>query len=414
MEAARVAGIEVFYDGSRYLWNNGKDYVPMDSRSVIKQLGMRGIQPAADYVAIIQTDRFIKYAGPLAGRRRGIYEYNGDLLLATTDPKIIKSSPGVFPTIRGFISDLLGGDDHKDSQVEAFFGWLATARRAMLEGVRRPGQALVLAGPVACGKTQLIKQVIIPAMGGRDARPFKYISGATNFNGDLIGAEVLVIDDETAATRIEKRKALGDGIKNALFDTAVRIEGKFRNGFDFDPLWRLVIAVNDEPDSLLVLPPLSADLADKLMILKCQKAVELADDEFARWKADIKAEMPAFLHAVESFTIKSKNIDGRCGVKSFYHPDVVSAISELSPEHQLRTLIDVLAASGGIALPWEGTAALLRALLTGPSAVTRNDADRLLGNSAVNAGRYLGRLIGKGIERLGIVNESQMWRITDH
>ena len=411
-ENARLAGIEVYYDGVRYLFDNGRDYVPMDNRSITKQLEIRGISPAANYICEIQTDRFIKYAGPLAGRCRGIHESNGDLLLATTNPRIIKSAPGPFPTIRGFITKLLGGDQHEQAQVDALLGWMKTARGAMLDGTRRPGQALVFAGPVQCGKTQFIKQILTPSMGGRDARPYKYLSGVNTFNADLIGAEVLIIDDETAATRIEKRRALGDGIKNALFASSVRIEGKFKNAFDFAPLWRLVIAVNDEPESLLVLPPLSADLSDKLMILKCQKAIELTDDEFTRWHTDITAELPAFLHFVEHFQIAPENADGRCGVKSFYHPDVVAAISELSPEHQLRSLIDVLESSGGIALPWEGTAAMLRALLTAPSAVTRHDADRLLGTYAVNCGRYLGRLTGKGVERLQIVDDSQLWRIT--
>jgi len=411
-ETARVAGIEVYYDGTRYLFNNGKDYVPMDNRSITRQLEIRGVSPASDYICQIQTDHFIKYAGPLAGRKRGIYEYNGDLLLATTSPRIIDSAPGPFPTIREFIKTLLGGDEHGDAQVYAFLGWMKTARLAQLSGKRRPGQALVLVGPVACGKTQLIKQIITQAMGGRDGRPYKYLSGGNNFNGDLIGAEVLVIDDETAATRIEKRRALGDGIKNALFASSVRIEGKFKNAFDFDPLWRVVIAVNDEPESLLVLPPLSADLADKLMILKCQKAIELSDDQFEQWRDSIKEELPAFLHHVEQFQIAPENIDGRCGVKSFFHPDVVDAISELSPEHQLRSMIDVLESSGGITLPWEGTSAQLKAILTGPSAVTRNDADKLLGAYPIACGRYLGRLMGKGVEKLKLLDGDQRWRIT--
>ena len=163
-EAARVAGIEVFYDGTRYLWDNGRDYVPMDQRSVSKQLEMRGISPASDYVCHVQTTRFIKYAGPLAGRRRGIIESNGDLLLATVNPRIIESSPGPWNTIRSFIFSLFGGDGMREQQAEAFMGWMHTARKSMLEGIRRPGQALVLAGPVACGKTQLIKQLITPVV----------------------------------------------------------------------------------------------------------------------------------------------------------------------------------------------------------------------------------------------------------
>jgi len=403
---------QVFYDGTRFLLDNGRDYVPMDRRSIAKQLRIRGVLDPELEICQIQTDRYVKHVGPLAGRMRGVYDSSGDLLLASSNPKIIQSKPGSFPTITKFICDLFGGDEHAEKQVEHFLGWMKIARLAMLEGKRRPGQALVLAGPVACGKTQLIKRVIVPAMGGREARPYKYLSGKTGFNGDLLGAEVLTIDDEAASTRIEQRRALGDGIKTCLFASSVRIEGKFRSGFDFDPLWRIVIAVNDEPEALMVLPPLARDLEDKLMILRCQRALDMTDEDFNIWQMQINAELPAFLHAVENHTIRPEETEPRCGIASFYHPGVVDAISELSPERQLWNMVMALEASGGIALPWEGTAAALKALLTAPSSAVRLDADRLLGNWQAACGVYLSRLTGKGVEKLTLKDGEQRWRLT--
>jgi hypothetical protein len=400
-----------YYDGTRFLLDTGKDFVPMDSRSIRAHIKKRGLNDPDSIICDLQTERFIKYCGPLAGRQRGVYESNGDLLLASTSPKIIRSHPGEFPIIRKFITDLLGGDEHAETQQDSFLGWLHIARKAMLEGKRRPGQALVLAGKVACGKTQLIKKIIVPAMGGREAKPYKFLSGRTGFNADLLSAEVLVIDDEASSTRLEVRRALGDGIKTAAFTSSVRIEGKFKGGFDFDPLWRIVIAVNDQPESLMVLPPLSDDLSDKFIILKCQKALEFSDEEFESWNRKVSDEMPAFLHAVESFEIESSNSDGRCGVKSFYHPEVIAAISEISPQNQLMSLIKALEAGGGIQLPWEGTASSLKALLTSQSSPIRLDADRLLGNWIPACGVYLGRLVGEGIEKLPLRDGDQRWKI---
>lgn len=401
-----------YYDGSRFYLDNGRDYIPMDSRSIKSQLKVRRYPDIEETICRIQTDRFIKYNGPLAGRMRGIYQSNGDLLLASSSPTIITSEPGKCPAIWEFITTLLGGDEHSENQMNAFVGWMKIARLAMLEGKRRPGQALVLAGPVACGKTQLVKQIIVPAMGGREAKPYKFLSGKTDFNSDLLGAEVLVIDDEAASTRIEQRRALGDGIKTSLFAASVRIEGKFKTGFDFDPLWRIVIAVNDQPEALMVLPPLSTDLSDKLMILKCQKAIELSDEDFEIWQLAIAAELPAFLHDVENFEIIPENANGRTGVKSFYHPDVVDAISELSPEHQLRSMIDLLYISGGIVFPWEGTSAALRGILTATSSPVRSDAERLIGNWPAACGVYLSRLIGQGVEKLKLSDGNQVWKLS--
>jgi len=159
-----------------------------------------------------------------------------------------------------------------------------------------------------------------------------------------------------------------------------------------------------------VLPPLSTDLSDKLMILRCQKALELSDDEFELWKRSVALELPAFLHDVERFEIRPEIADGRCGVKSFTHPAVVAAISELSPEHQLLALIGALEDTGGIVLPWEGTAAMLKGQLLNEAA-TRADAQRLL-DWPQACGVYLARLIGKGVEKLKLRDGDQRWRIS--
>lgn len=57
------------------------------------------------------------------------------------------------------------------------------------KGSAGPGQAMVLSGPIACGETQLIKQIITRAMGGREAKTYSFRSGKTGFNADMLGAE---------------------------------------------------------------------------------------------------------------------------------------------------------------------------------------------------------------------------------
>jgi len=403
-------GVEAYYDGKRFLLDNDRDFVPMDRTSIRKHLELRGFNEPDPIICKIQTERYVKYRGPLAGRDRGLVSFNGDLLLASTSPKVIEAVPGDWPTIDRFLRALLCGDEHGDAQLKAFMGWLHVARKAMLARSRRPGQALILPGPVRSGKTQCIKQIIVPSMGGREARPYKHLTGGTNFNSDLIGAEVQVIDDPPSP-RIEARRALGEGIKQALFTNSIHVEGKHRDAFYFDPLWRIVIAVNDDPESLRVLPPLSEDLADKLMILKCWKAIELRDEEFERWQAAIAAELPAFLAAVESHEIAPENSDARCGVAWVRHPDIVDAISELAPERQLRGMIDTLAQTNDFDLPWEGTATELKGRLH-ECPFTQASAKTLLGNWVAATGVYLGRLAGNGVEKLPLLDGTQRWRIT--
>jgi len=405
-------GIVAYYDGSRYLVETPRDYVPMDRQSIVSHLKRRGHKDPEGYICETQIDRYVRYAGPLAGKLRGCVQCNGALLLATSDPSIIKPAPGPCPTILSFITKLLGGDEHREVQIRRFIGWLAVGRAALVSGVRRPGQAIILAGPRSCGKTQFIRQVIVPVLGGRLAMAHKYFSGKTTFNGDLVGAEVLVIDDEAGSTRIEARRAIGESIKSNIFSGAVRIEGKFRAGFTFEPLWRVVIACNDEPESLMVLPPLSNDLMDKLMVFRCSRSLELTDPEFDEWRAAVAAELPQFVNLLARHKIEEGDADYRCGVSSFFHPQVVESMLELSPEHQLAALIRQAEAGESICLPWEGTAVALRGILTGPGASTRSDADRLLGSWVAATGVYLGRLVGKGVERLPMLDGDNRWKIT--
>ena len=83
---------------------------------------------------------------------------------------------------------------------------------------------------------------------------------------------------------------------------------------------------------------------------------------------------------------------------------------ELSPERQLLGLIDTAHESGGIALPWTGTANELKRLLCG-NPHTGRDAEKLLGSWISATGCYLARLAGERVERLILSHGVQRWRI---
>jgi hypothetical protein len=417
VDALLVKDCEVFYDGKRYLMDNGTKYVPLDRTSLKSQLKSKGIADPDAVINHIQTEKYVEYAGPLAGRKRGLHSYEGHHLLATCSPTVIKAKRGKYPTIKKFIQRLLGGDEHADVQCDRFMGWLKAARMAMLAGERRPGQALVLAGPADCGKTQLIDQIVVPSIGGRSGKAYSYLSGATRFNSDLIGAEVLVADDETNNTHLASRRTFGEGIKGALFPAAIQMEGKFRDPYSFPLLWRVVIAVNDDAASLMVLPPLTKDISNKLMILRCQRGVDISEGEFEQWRSGIKEEMPAFLHAVELFQVTEDGPEfSRCGVSTFHHPDIVRAVEEMSPERQLLALIDGSNSQGGprdISLPWDGSALDLQTLMTEQGAYGHKEASKLL-DFHTTLGKLLSTLAGSpasGVSRLTVRNGTQWYRI---
>lgn len=404
-----------YYDGGRFYLDACGQYVPMDTKSVVRHLRASGVsKEEADLILNkIQVVNFINFAGPLAGYQRGAYEMNGCQVLATSSPKIPISKPGQWGTIKAVITGLLEDDEAGQVQVRTFLAWLKVARESLTAGRYRPGQVLALAGPRGCGKSLLI-DIIDHALGGRRANPYPYFSGRTGFNADLAGAELLAVDDEAGSSDIRARKNLAANIKACLFAGSVRIEAKGKNAFSFRPCWRMVMALNDEPENLLVLPVMSEDISDKITLLRCHKRPlpmpAFTMDERARFFAQLVEEIPAMLAALERVEIPEDLQEERCGVKAYHHPAILGSLHQLSPEGQLIQLIDSAAAAGHLVLPWTGTSANLKAALTTTSIVAR-DAEKLLGGWHAATGALLARLEGDRVQRLPMLDGILRWRV---
>jgi hypothetical protein len=413
-EAAEPAARFV-YDGSRYYLDTAKEFVPMDQKSVSRHLKSYGYSPQDIEGAIcrIQIENHIHFAGALAGHPRGIHTAGGSKLLATVSPEIIQPQAGQWPTIRAVLEGLLVDPDAGQTQVDTFLAWLKIARESLVSNRRRPGQAIAFAGRRGSGKSLLI-DITEAALGGRRANPYAYFTGRTNFNADLAGAELLAVDDEAGSTDIRSRRTLAANIKACLFAGAVRIEGKNKTAFTFKPCWRMLIALNDEPEALLVLPPITEDIGDKITLFKCHKRPlpmpAFTLDEREAFFAQLMAELPALLAWLEAWKIPASLAEERCGVRAFHHPAILAALHELSPEGQLIGLIDTAHHDGSLPLPWIGTAAELKGILC-HLVTTARDAEKLLGSWHAATGSYLARLEGQRVERLPMLNGNVRWKV---
>jgi hypothetical protein len=175
----------------------------------------------------------------------------------------------------------------------------------------------------------------------------------------------------------------------------------------------MLMALNDEPEALLVLPPITEDIGDKITLFRCHKrplpmpAHTIAERD--AFFTQLREELPGMLAWLETWEIPEALREERCGVKAFHHPAILHGLHELSPEGQLLGLIDTAEFAGSLPLPWSGTAAMLRGILTEATQTSR-DAQKLL-QHAPTAGTYLGRLEGGRVERLPMRNGIQHWRI---
>ena len=342
----------------------------------------------------VQEEFNIDYAGPVAGYDSGFYTEGETRFLVTRSPNVPKPEPGDWSTIKALINGLLRDDT---GQINHLYGWLKIACEALRERKFRPGQAVAFAGPRESGKSLLQNHIITPALGGRVAKPYQHMVGDTPFNSDLFAAEHLSIEDEHASTDIRARLKFGAQIKNITVNDIQRCHQKNREAFTMRPFWRLSISLNDEPEHMMVLPPMDESIEDKIMLFKVSKKPMPMPtrtlEERQAFLDRIAKELPAFLHWLTEWEIPEDIRCQRFGVRYFHHPELLEEINDLSPEERFMGFIDLVLFDNGASMngSWTGKAIELQHELTDQDSPVQREAQKLLGWNCA-CGSYLGRL----------------------
>ena len=364
-----ISGLpEAYYDSARkgYWIKDGRESWIEVSESSMKRLfrshGAAASVPKGKRVSEldlavldVQLEKNVFYAASLAGYSKGVYDITGKRVLVVDSPVLIEGKEGTWPTLATVLEGLLA--DENFEQVFYLFGWLKLALESLRAGKRRPGQALAFAGPRDCGKS-LLQSMITVLLGGRMASPYQYMTGATPFNSEMFRAEHLVIEDNAASTDIRARRSFGALLKTITVNECQPCFTKGRETVNLTPFWRLTITVNDEPENLLVLPPIDESIEDKLILLKASSRAmpmptETLEERRAFWET-LLSELPAFVHFLEGWEIPAHLRGQRFGIKHFHHPDLLRTLDDLAPERQLLDLIDAELFAGPLAETWEG------------------------------------------------------------
>lgn len=398
----------IYYDsgGCGYYMRNARGgWVRTNETSVRRELKIAGysanvsegkcVSPLDEALSAIQKTQDVAFAGPLAGYKAGLHKFDGRRVLVTDSPRLIEPAQGDWPTLRALVEGLLKDGEH--DQTPYLYGWLKIAVEALRAGHRRAGQALVLAGPPDCGKSRL-QFLITIILGGRAARPYRYMRSGSEFNAELFGAEHPVIEDEQPSNDLRARRNFGSRIKEMTVNDGVSCHGKGRQAISLEPFWRLSISLNDEPENLMVLPPLDDSLAEKIILLRAsRRAMPMptnTPDEREAFMARLRGELPAFVGSLLAWEIPAALASGRFGITHFHHPALVEALSHLAPEMRLLQLMDTEIFRNRRRGPWEGTAAELEALLTREGSRCAREVRRLF-HFANACGTYLARLADK-------------------
>lgn len=352
----------------------------------------------------------VVFCQPIGGYPAGVHEIMGQRVLCTTGPKLPKPKDGKWPTFRRFVEQLLG------EHAGVFYSWMKAALRSLYAGPPfRPGQMLVLAGPAGCGKS-LLQNIITELLGGRVAKPYRYMTDRTTFNSDLVGSEHLMIEDEPASRDLRTRRHFGSQLKNMIAGEGQSLHRKGRDALTVTPFWRITLSVNDEPENLLVLPPLDESIDDKITLMTCQPATWDYDPndirERQRRRASMTAEIPAFLRFLQQHHIPARQVCPRYGVKRFHDEKLVNAIRQLQEEMQLWSIIEEVGIWGLDGESFIGTANELETKLLGADRFGRVK-NVLYYHTA--CGVYLARLMKIYPDRIRFTehkNSRRQWEIT--
>jgi hypothetical protein len=359
---------------------------------------------------IMMTDN-VDYVGELAGYQAGVHTVNNAKILVTKSPTIIKGDKRPYPILSKIFEGMFNSGD--TPQLDFVYGWLKLARESVASGNPTPGQCLVLAGPKNCGKS-LFQDIVTELLGGRTGRPFSYMSGKTDFNSELFGAEHLVIADENSNRDMNSRRLFGSRIKDYTVNTSMHCHGKFREALTLTPCQRLTISLNDEDDNLLILPPIDESLSDKIILLKIYIPEFPLDssgvvNRQSLWET-IKDELPGLIHHIEQFKIPAKLRDSRFGLTGFQHPILMESLEELNPEGKLLALIDHHLLDQK--KTWEGTTTELESELLDYYSDCRRRAEKII-KSTPETRTYLMHLKKKHPNRISTreSNGKSLWVI---
>jgi hypothetical protein len=354
-------------------------------------------------LCLIQQYQSVDFVGSFAGHVEGFTDEGGARMLVTSSPKFISPMPGNWDMLRGILERMFG-----DTQLPYLYGWIKLSLEMFMAQVWMAGQILVLCGEVQSGKN-LVGSILQVLFGGRaPGKPYGFMTKATDFNSDFMGCELLTIEDEASTTGIQARRDFGARLKDIAVNASRRLHRKHAEALTVIPFQRLLISLNNEPERLLVLPPMDSDIEDKMMLLMVEKhempMPTNTPKAMAAFWAAVDAELPAFVDFLKNWEIPPNLVSNRFGITHYHHPELLDSLYELSPEEKLLQLIDEevlgLGTLANLNGEWKGRSSELDRILKASSnnAIQREARDLLPATN--NCGKYLARLANRYPDRI--------------
>jgi hypothetical protein len=415
--AAEYAPEDIFYDqpAGKYLIRVGNVYFQHSKKTpVVTGLARylsRDYDDTKELNAAIKAtindrelDGGIQWSGNIAGHRQGLArDIDGKPILILSEAQQPQPAAGECPTV----TDLLVQAFADPTAFEVFMSWLAGRYRAVRDHTHIPSPMLVMAGEVNSGKS-LLAWIVAQVLGGRTANPYSAWAGGMLWNDDLVGAELLLVDDCAGSTDMRARRNFGAAFKEAMYPFIVQLRKRNTSSVSVRPVWACVVCCNDTPEALQIIPPLDADMTDKVILLHVSPLTLPVDTSTPEGRnalqSAIREELPALCHQLAQWVTPEELRDSRSGVKAWRDAELLDSVDANSPARRIETLIQAAVENLGIwhDLPREFTAMEIETRLTDHHSPVRDQA-RALFHWHGACGAALARLakMDRGLVSLG-------------
>lgn len=352
------AGDGVFYDGKNYWEKVGEQWVPRSRQDTVLLLKMRGLSDKAPKgVVVSDAERVLHYiqgpagwingAAPFVNYKPGIVHMNGKryLNISTFQPlqpaEKITGDPTVdFPFFWKFLNGYFARPELRP--MDHYLGWLQRFYDAVLNYKPLMGQAMFHCGPHGNGKTLLGIRVVAALCSGRFSTPMDYFYGDTNFNDEIFETPLILINDEDAPKNEGAKNRFAARLKAWTVNPNHTYHPKYCARLCVDWTGRIYITLNEDPNSVGVLPEVNSNTFDKMSFFASQAyagewpantELLLANElpKFARWLLDCW-KLPADL---------KNTTDSRMGVKSYYDPVILDLSKQQGYAFNLVELLKI-------------------------------------------------------------------------
>ena len=300
----------------------------------------------------IKRSRCVIAAAPFMFCPEGMRVYKGQRYLNTSAIQVVQPAPPCFDTdpqwAQGrksfpFIyklmtsmfydsddSNKVSNDDTGRIQLERLLAWIQYAYVHALDQNPQPGQAIVLAGPAAKGKTLFATAVLsglfsgtLDGSGHTDGA--EYFCSGVRFTARFAKSPLLLVDDEIRKGDPREAKRFTARLKRAVANNTIVFEEKYLSSVEIPWMGRIVVLCNLDYESIRMMPDMEQSVRDKICLFKASPAA-MAFSTRDTHQQLIREELPVFAR----FLLDWKRPEHcepkvqRFGIEAYHHPDLLN------------------------------------------------------------------------------------------